>query len=257
VGGDLKHLLVTKTIVFCGYSLRDEDFIRIYKYLEKSMGEVMPHSYVVTLNDSATGKWKNKPTVIKTDATYFLSELKKRLVENNQLIPDSVLPEIISKLFPLKKIHFRLSRIDIKKDPLMILCLSYQDGIIHALERMEENWRSGYYSHLCNITNSIESYLSLKKSFLNKKRYFDVAYIDGYLTGLFLLLPELKGMDFPRYYIYGEDPLFDYSSYKRARKKSKRKFKSVYVWANKESKKYKKGMVLQHTPFLAGADIDA
>lgn len=256
IGGSLRHLLATKTIVFCGYSLRDQDFKRIYKYLKKTMGPFMPHSYIVTLGDKLDKEIKNYPTVIKTDATHFLHELKDKLVERKQLIPDSVFPHIISKLLGIRKIHLNLARVDIRRDPFMILCLSYQDGIIHAFERVVENWHAGYYSHPCRIEDSIKSYFKLRKAFLIKKRYFDVAYIDGYIIGLFQLIPELsKEMGFPVYYVFNSEPLFNYRSYQKACRVGKKGLVSAYRWAKKEAKKYKSGVVLQHTPFLMGASI--
>lgn len=221
------------------------------------MGSFMPHSYIVTLSDSFDRKTKNLPTVIKTDATYFLRELKDGLVTKKQLIPDSVFPAVISKLLRIKKIHFSLAKIDIKRDPFMILCLSYQDGIIHAFERIMENWHSGYYSHLCRVEDSIKSYFKLRKAFLKKKRYFDVAYIDGYIIGLFQLIPDLsKEAGFPMYYAFNSMPLFDYRSYQKAGLANKKGAKAAYNWAKKEAKKYRSGIVLQHTPFLLGASIE-
>ena len=229
IGGSLRHLLATKTIVFCGYSLRDQDFKRIYEYLKKTMGAFMPHSYIVTLSERLDGKSKNMPTVIKTDATHFLYKLKEELVKRKQLIPDFVFTEIISKLLKVRKIHFNLAKVDIKRDPFMILCLSYQDGLLHAFERIVENWHSGYYSHLCKIEESIKNYLKLRKAFLKKKRYFDVAYIDGYIVGLFQLIPELsKEMGCPMYYVFNSEPLFTYQTYQKAGRRSRGNLKVIY-----------------------------
>jgi NAD-dependent SIR2 family protein deacetylase len=257
VGGSLRHLLATKTIVFCGYSLRDQDFKRIYEYLKKSMGDFMPHSYIVTLSEKINGRTtRTAPTIVRTDATYFLSKLKEELVKRGQLIPDSVYSEVILKLLKMREIHFGLAEADIKKDPFMILCLSYQDGILHALERMVENWHSGYYSHLCRVEETIESYFKLRGAFLRKKKYFDVAYIDGYLIGLFQIVPDMRKVGFPTYYVFGSEPLFNHQSYRKVSKRAKKNIEAVYRWAKKQVGRYKFGTVLQHTPFLMGVGID-
>lgn len=257
IGGSLRYLLATKTIVFCGYSLRDPDFKRIYEYLKKTMGSSMPHPYLVTLNEKLDSKIRNAPTIIKTDATYFLHKLKEKLVEKKQLVPDYILHIIFSKLLKIKKVHFSLAEIDVKRDPTIILCLSYQDGIIHAFERMVENWHTGYYSHICNIENSIKSYFKLRKAFLRKKRYFDIAYIDGYINGLFQLVPEFsKEVGFPMYYVYNSEPLYNYRSYRKSCRTHKVNVKAAYSWARKEAKKYKSGIILQHTPFLLGVNME-
>ena len=45
-------------------------------------------------------------------------------------------------------------------------------------------------------------------------------------------------------------------SIQRMSQKDKSILNAVYRWAKKEAKKYKVGMVVQHTPFLMGASIE-
>jgi len=258
VGSRLKHLLATRTIVFLGYSLRDYDFNRIYQYLQKNMGMILPHSYFVTLNESPKIGLKNfSSTIIKTDATYFISVLKQNLIEEKQLLPDQIYDDAFKDLIKIKDVHFKFAKRNFKKDPSVIFCLSYQDGLIHALERMLENKNTGQYSHICYVTSAIEGYFKSRKKFLAKKRYFDVAYIDGYLAGLFRIIPDLrKKVKLPMYYVFGADSIYKYNDYLKIAKEAGSIHKNAYQWAKNEAKKYQKDIVLHHTTFLMGVAPD-
>jgi len=258
IGGALKQLLATKTVIFIGYSFKDIDFNRIYRYLRKNMGSILPHSYFVTLSDIQEKELKEfSPTIIKTDATFFLSALKQKLIKENQLISDEVYSFALRDLIKIETIHQKLSNQNIKKNPSLILCLAYQDGLIHALERAMQKRNTGEYSHVCRVRSSIENYFKFRKAFLAKRHYFDVAYIDGYLVGLSLFIPKIKKeIGLPIYYIFGAQPIFTHKSFIRDSKRSQSIHKSSFFWAEKESKKYQDGMVLQHTTFLMGVSQD-
>lgn len=258
VGGAFKHLLATKTIVFLGYAFKDPDFKRIYRYLHKNMGSILPHSYFVTLSDIQEKDLKEfSPTIIKTDATFFLSTLKQKLIKEKQLTSDEIYSFAFYDLVKIKSIHLKLSGKNIKRNPALILCLAYQDGLIHALERAIQNKSTGEYSHICRIESSIKSYFKFRKAFLKKRHYFDVAYIDGYLVGLFQFIPEMKKkIGLPIYYIFGAEPISTYKDFIRKSRRVQDIHKSSYLWAEKASKKYKNGIVLQHSTFLMGVSQD-
>lgn len=260
VGGSLKHLLATKTVVFVGYSFGDYDFNKIYKYLHKTMGDMLPHAYFVTLSTKPpTALKKFSPTLLHTDATFFLETLKRKLVEEKQMLSDDVYQGIYEKLIKARNAHFQFVMRDIRKDPSVILCGSYQDGLIHAFERILKNKHTGEYSHICRVDELIKSYLRLRMAFLSKKKYFDVAYIDGYLMGLSQIIPEIsEAAGFPIYYIFGSPyQLFTLRDYLKENKRAKRLHKFAYKWVEKIAAKYEKGMVLQHQSFLMGVSLDA
>jgi len=259
VGGSLRQLLATKTIVFVGYSFGDYDFNKIYQYIHKTMGNLLPHSYFVTLSGNPPLTFKQfSPTIIHTDATFFLTKLKEKLVEKRQMLPDSIYDNILEKLFEINKNHFSFIKGNIKKDPSIILCGSYQDGIIHALERALKNQNTGQYSHICRTVSAIDNYLKMRKAFLSKKRYFDVAYIDGYITGLFQIIPEFsKKTGFPMYYVFGSNnQLLTIRDYKKENKNAIKIHKSSYKWAQNLTKESADNMVAQHSNFLMGVSLE-
>ena len=106
-------------------SFRDYDFNKVYKYLHKTMGNILPHSYFVTLSDKPKSAFKNfSPTIIKTDSTFFLSKLKEKLIEKKLILPDVVYAYLFKKLIEIQKIHFPFIKGNIQNDPSMIFCAS-------------------------------------------------------------------------------------------------------------------------------------
>ena len=53
IGANLKVLLMSKTLVFVGFSFQDDDFQRLYRLLNKDVSGLIPHAYVVTLEEKA------------------------------------------------------------------------------------------------------------------------------------------------------------------------------------------------------------
>ncbi len=74
LGSSLKMALATKTLLYVGFSFRDDDFVRIHRFLMREMRRTMPRSYLVTVDrafDSQIADLGVQP--IHTDATFFLS----------------------------------------------------------------------------------------------------------------------------------------------------------------------------------------
>ncbi len=72
IGSYLKLMLATKTIVYCGFSFKDEDFLKIHELLSSEMRDIRPHSYIVTLDESSDTRFhEHGLTPIYTDGTHF------------------------------------------------------------------------------------------------------------------------------------------------------------------------------------------
>ena len=78
IGAKLKLLLVSRTLLFVGFSFEDEDFRRLCRLVSKDVGGIMPASYIDTVDAKAGQKIQSLglyATPIVTEATYFLSVL--------------------------------------------------------------------------------------------------------------------------------------------------------------------------------------
>ena len=249
VGSSLKHFLATKTIIFIGYSFGDYDFNRIYGFIKRDMGDILPRSYVVTPSQTFSDSGLS---VINTDGTFFIKTLKKHLVDKGDLINDERFSGVYFGLMRVQSIHFKTSKMNFRKNPALMYSTSYQDGVIHAFERILALKKTGFYSHAHNTQHSVRGYDEIKKAKLKIKKYFDVAYIDGYINGLLYLLADDRFRKFmPLYYVFGSDEdLSTEAKFKKTVAKAQKIHKASYVSATEIVKKYNSAEVLHHTPFL-------
>jgi len=174
IGGVLKHLLATKTVVYFGYSLKDSDFLSINKYVKEQMGELARAAYLVNPYDINVEDIPESIVHIKTDATYFIQCIKKHALTEleGHMFHDAVYSFIEIVLETTRNIHHHFCKeIDFKKHPEAVLCASYQDGLIHAFERFLTSKPSGKLSHKCEISNTVRSYDEPRRKNLKAKRY--------------------------------------------------------------------------------------
>jgi hypothetical protein len=197
IGSLLKLLLATKTVVYFGYSLRDDDFLSLLSLVRDEMKELGRISYIVTLDGDEESLARYKAlglTPIVTDGTHFLSQLKARLVSDSQLHPDTVYEAVADLLVEVQEAHVQLyDELDMFDHPVIILCASYQDGMMHGLKRILRRRSSGEYSHPCRARGSAAAYTAWRAEKLRAKRYDDVAYIDGYMNALLYLDAAASG----------------------------------------------------------------
>jgi NAD-dependent SIR2 family protein deacetylase len=217
IGSALKMMLATKTIVFCGYSLRDSDFIKIYEVLKKELGDVLPHAYIVTINES-DDKEKNGLTIINTDATFFLHKLKEKLTEEDLLFDNNIYEYYYMLQYRFNEVHKQTADFYLRtNEPQVALCLSYQDGISDGLDRAIRLQNTGLYLCPDHMRSHIRSYKVLFQERIRQKRYWDAAYIEGYMNTLFIpFMPDKEKLHIPLFYIYGyKGDIKNFASYKR------------------------------------------
>lgn len=254
MGNSLRLILATKVVLFIGYSFNDEDFIKIYNILKKEMGDLMPRSYIVTLNRDSAEKFKEMGLFpIVTDGTYFIQTIKSHLVESDILLPDDRFIGIYKGLSKVREAHNKLGKsFDITKNPEIIYTLSYQDGLIHAFERILAMKNTGEYSFKSNIYGIIQLYEYKLDDKMDKKNFGDVAYIEGYLNGLLYLYADDSMRDnLPLFYLFGyESEIQTFEEYKKLHKDTQINQKEAFEYVSKLAKKLDKGYVFHHPPFV-------
>lgn len=209
IGSYLKTLLATKVVLFVGYSFLDFDFNKIYNYLKKEMGDIIPHCYIVTIDPNFKDKFdKEKVTVINTSGEYFFQFLRQHLEGTKFLIPKSNLENIEIFDYLLSEIHKKSSEYFLKtKSPTTIFNLFYQDGMHHAFDYLKFHSKSGRTFNPHHINNAINSYDTIKREMLKYKNYPDYAYVEGYIVGLHSIFYKNTDEYFPFYYIMGFGPV--------------------------------------------------
>jgi hypothetical protein len=123
------------------------------------------------------------------------------------MLSDDVYDEAEKLFETVRKEHHRLHKLVKASDhPELIYAASYQDGMMHALERACQMRDTGVYSQGARIHRVIGNYLEWQKEKLHSGNYEDVAYIEGYVNALIFLLLESKDQkksDVPLYFMFG------------------------------------------------------
>lgn len=211
IGGTLRHLLATKIVVFVGYSLRDADFRNVYEPLLSGMGQLRPVAYFVSPFSSGEAAELGLRH-IKTDGTHFLRSLKKHLVEAKALLPDAVLGRASDLVEVVRKCHNATADMNWRENLGIVFSLAYQDGLLDALNRINSQWKTGEYSVPGRVSDLVHSYSHLLDTAIEKERFWDAAYIDGYMSGLILLLAEDNEINGIPLYEFFDPDMFPTSS---------------------------------------------
>jgi len=254
IGAKLKILLMSKTLVFFGYSFDDEDFQSVYHLLKKEVGGMIPQLYVVTLDEQAREKLNSrgiKATPVITSATFFVEQLKKKLVEDKLMLPDEQYNGIDKGLEDVYVEHMKTSTLGLAKHSDSFYSLLYQDGLQHAFQRLLATKKSGQNSCAQKVINIVNSYDALIKVRLHEGNYPDVAYFTGYMNGLIYFLSDKKGRrSLPLYFLFGCGDIMNFKHFIKLEKDAARLHKSAHKMAEKIASKASEGLVFHRKPFL-------
>ncbi|MCJ7575286.1 MAG: SIR2 family protein [Dehalococcoidia bacterium] len=255
VGSQLKLLIAAKTLLFVGYSFTDEDFNRLYSFVRSQLGDFMRKFYIVTLDKSNDGKWKDLGlTPIYTAAEYFLQVLIHKLQDRGCFISVDIINVVQTALDFTVVQHLLLSsKTKMAKYPEVIFCLSYQDGLINAFERFLHHVQYGESLCTNEILHALKTHDRLLKQKQARKKWYDVAYLKGYLNGYtFVIADEDIRQCIPYYWDLGvNEGFYTFKEYKKSLTTTQRKRKSISQYASQFVKRYPHpDTIVHHTPFL-------
>lgn len=214
IGGLLKTILATQTVIFIGYSFSDSDFTSIYTFVKKQMNSLHKQAYVVTPFADDCEKFKAAGLLpIRTDGAFFINRVKAHAVAQGVMLDDEVYGAASELFHAVLAEHALLHKvIKATEYPEIIFAASYQDGMMHALERALNMRGTGEYSHRCRVQGVAQAYIKIAGEKRKKGLYEDVAYIEGYINALTYLLmnkDERKTIQVPIYFMFGSQPYFD------------------------------------------------
>lgn len=193
LGAVVKQIFATKTCVFCGYSARDTDFRKIYETVRQGLGSFARAHYLVSpfITDEESIELKEKLGIIsiKTDATHFLEVVKRHMSENLCFSRDKTFSFIAAQAEEFRVMHYKFVKsFQIKTHPHIIFSVAYQDGVIHAYERILDRMLTGEFASLHEVKSRIEGYSTKIARYKRERNYWDTAYFSGYQNGLIQFL---------------------------------------------------------------------
>jgi hypothetical protein len=252
IGAQLKLLLISKLVVFVGFSFSDEDFKKIYQLLNKDIGDLMPVSFLVTIDEQAgvqLEKLHINAIPIVTSASFFVKKLKEELVKEGAMLPELKFEGLKEALENLYQAHNKVCALKSKEHPDALYCQWYQDGLKHAFERLIATKRSGENSCASHMINLVDSYESVIKENLRNRDYPEVAYFKGYQTGMIYFLSEEKDREFcPFYFLFGLGDLLTFEEFIKAEKEASEVHKSAHKLVVELCKTMKDNHVLHRRP---------
>jgi hypothetical protein len=218
LGAVLKQIFATKTCIFCGYSARDKDFRRIFTTIQTGLGQFARTHYLVspfvTEDEAHDLKANFGILTVRTDASHFVDVVKIHMQEKFCFSSDESFAQVSDELVEFREMHEDFVRsFDAKTSPHLVYSAAYQDGVIHAFERILDRAPSGEFADLHAVQGRIAGYAQKIRECVAAKNYWDAAYFAGYQNGLlnFVLLndDDLSEMpEIPECYHPGQGELY-------------------------------------------------
>lgn len=258
LGAVVKQIFATKTCIFTGYSAKDTDFRNIFKTIQDGLGRLARTHYLISpfVTDDEADQLKAEFGIIaiRTDATHFLETVKAHMCAKYCLSTDSSLDQIVDDLIDFQDIHFDfVDSADLKKDPHLLFSISYQDGVIHALQRIADRGKTGDFSDLHKIQGQISVYDKKIDDYRKARNYWDVSYFAGYQNGLMRLVLLNSKIDaetpsIPECYHPGKGAMYleDFDAVVRPNPDI---HKGALKEARRKTANLAEGIVVQHLPW--------
>ncbi|GLW49211.1 hypothetical protein Stsp02_48720 [Streptomyces sp. NBRC 14336] len=252
IGGTLRHLLATKTVIFIGYSLSDSDFIEIYKTLTTGMSKMRPRAYIVSPFPPPNASDFDL-SVLQTGGDHFLHQLKEAVTSHHDhYLFDDIYDWVRKAHERVSRAHADAQELNHKEFPGVIYCLSYQDGLLDACSRILTRRKTGEYSDGARVHRLAHNYEAMRKKKKKEQNYWDVSYIEGYLNGLTLLLleDEQQADLLPLFFCFTRKDLNSVNDARKSIKTLRKRRPKVWQAAMEISDKMAVDMIPRHTPFL-------
>jgi SIR2-like domain len=129
IGAKLKEILTSNTCIFIGYSIRDDDFRELFRFVREAQGKFGKTHYLVSPHANDEEAVYNI-VPIATDGAYFLKCIKAHMCNNYCYLPDEILDLAEAELYYVIEEHDWLwSEHDPKQFPQILIAASYQDGL--------------------------------------------------------------------------------------------------------------------------------
>ncbi|MEN9665528.1 MAG: hypothetical protein RLZZ326_1891, partial [Planctomycetota bacterium] len=146
VGSNLRMLLATRPVLFVGYSLRDAEFVRFYDLLRSEMRGMAPHAYIIAFDEESAIRFREIGiTPIITDATYFMDNLRKHMVERGLLLDGGRFDGVRTKWADIEARHNALSELDAGLAPAILYTSMFHDGMLAAFSHVFASQATGTF----------------------------------------------------------------------------------------------------------------
>lgn len=251
LGAAARHLMATHSVVFVGYSLRDEDIRQAIDALRNDLDTAARPIYFVHPSPDFVAPIAGAQ-VINTSAAYFVELLDRALVKEGCLLPLEIYDraEILDE-----RLHNAKLRIDENlppwRFPLSIFNHAYEDGLADAIGHTMASRRTGEDRRHHHLMHRAEGYGRVGRLAIKARDYWNAAYIEGYESGLFAIAAhQIPIRDVPLYYCPGVGAATSFKRVAQAIRGGHRSHRTAYQWAVRQMRDLPEGFYLNHPPSL-------
>jgi len=192
IGSKLKELLVSKTVVFIGYSLTDFNFSHIWDFVRNDLRGLQKKPYIVTPIEDREQRYKKLGlTHLCTDGKFFLKLVKAHAEGTRQCVPDMLYDSALNLMVEVRQFHnYFCSEINFIKLPQAVLTAFYHDGAISICKKLFNSRIRGEYSLIENLHGLSHRIRALLDSFAESDDIFSYSFVLGYWFALQSILVE-------------------------------------------------------------------
>jgi len=178
IGSAAKLLIATRTVVFVGYSFRDDDIREIVDVLRSDLSSAARKCYFVHPDPEFVAPLAGAE-VIRTSARHFATLLDDALVEDEVLLPRDMYDRIDCLLDREADARARGYRLEIAQYPLEIYDLAYRDGVRDCYGRLQAQQHTGQDRTHFALLDRIRMYVDWLRGATRARDYWNAAYIEG------------------------------------------------------------------------------
>ena len=236
LGATARHLMATGTVVFVGYSYRDDDIKQVIDALRADLGTAARPCYFVH-PDATFVPPIDGAHVIRTSARHFVKLLDNALVAQEVLLPRTMYGRVEKLMDRHFEARDRGYRLEIQDYPLAVYDLSFREGLRDCYGRILAQRRTGLDRLHGEIHRRVRLYDDRLRRANKARDYWNAAYIEGYLVGLISAIAPCRIDETPMYFCPGHGPDTSFARISKAIKGGPKQHKSAYHWARKEALK--------------------
>lgn len=251
VGTAARHLIATHSVVFVGYSLRDDDIKQVIDTLRHDLDSAARDVYFVHPNPEFVPPLSGAK-VLNTSAGYFAELLDEALVDAGILLSLSMYVRAAELDQRLREARRRVdAEIVPWEHPMAIFNHSFQDGLGDAIAHALAARRTGEDRRHGSLLHKAAGYDEARKQANRARNYWNSAYIDGYEAGLIALgAPDVPLRSIPLYYCPYIGPETSFKRVSRGLRAGPAMHKGAFLWASRQMSNLPVGMYVNHPPVL-------
>lgn len=187
ISNKIKDMLATKSFLFVGYSLRDENFRLIQDKILSRMGSFSRTSYAIMREPSEEDVeyWKKRGIMLLPyNALSFFRDLFDYFIKEGYYFDNKTEFRLRNKYDEIAGAHYRLNQESNAGFPSAM----YQDGLMHCIEGVILDVGRGKKRD--DIKDEIKELLESLDLYHKSENWIEVAYTKGRLNALYWIFNE-------------------------------------------------------------------